>query len=83
MAIGYFIRLFDFSLMKEYATRKPPMKKNTSTARKAPVTNTKKSFSTIVGIPTIFESFLSLTEKRCPNITHIMQIVLIPLKMLR
>ena len=33
-AKGYFRILFDFYRIKEYATRNPPMKKNTSTDRK-------------------------------------------------
>lgn len=41
IANGYFNGLFDFYLRKLQATKNPPIKKNTSTAKKAPITNKK------------------------------------------
>lgn len=59
------------------------MKKNTSTARKAPETKTKKKCYTVDAIPAILTSYLSLRENKCPNMTQNMQKVLIPLNTLR
>lgn len=44
IAIGYFKMFLDFSLKKEYATRNPPKKKKTSTAKNAATTNKKNQF---------------------------------------